>query len=161
MPRIPKTPSAFSTSSNSKYNKNDLKRMQELQNSMNSNTDLLLEVPEEFDDEEIEIYCELIILLFQANVPVCDLDRPMIILATRALKNMNECDRIIKQFGRYIQTCDKNGNAILKANPAVADFIKFSAVFDKAASKLGLSVVARSNIVSKSVLNNEDDDWDY
>jgi P27 family predicted phage terminase small subunit len=76
-------------------------------------------------------------------------DTEMLALAAARMAEIEECDAIIKEHGRVIETVtDKAGNTAIRANPAVAQRNEAMRHLQSLLAEFGLTPAARSKIIA-------------
>ena len=139
------------------WSKEDLEKIQRLEEEMRGKDDIIDEVPEHLDDIAQIYYSFLIENLKESKISLSNLDKPTIEMVADALSKIYQCTLAIKEQGLVIKKYDKNGNENLVANPHIKIMHDYQNKFNQMASTLGLTPSSRSSLASMQIESKQEE----
>ena len=126
------------------------KHREEIEKALKGNDDAVRVVPAYLSNDE-QIYYKWLTDELEISGLITNLDVPILEQTANCLYIMRQCDDNIRNQGVLIESYDKYGNLVSKANPSIKIKLDYMTKYAALCNQLGLSPAARASLAGKHI----------
>ncbi len=127
-----------------KVSKEERERRIQAENQLVGDRSLLSTPPEHLNEQEKEIYLELVEPLLHIKA-LANADREIIAICANAKYRMLQANKLIEEYGLLVSKENTKTHQVeLVENPAIKTFKTYEGIFNKNMTAIGMSASARS-----------------